>query len=141
MKRRQFIKTSSAGTAFLATSGIWGLNKTFAANPENIKYCFQSEREIPVAYQVDVVVIGGSTAGVAAAVSASDTGASVFLAAQEPYLGEDVCGTFRLWNGDTAGADLQSAPLSCGSVIRFTLSSSRYPNKFVVADADLPANG
>jgi len=101
MKRRNFIKISTVGSAFLTTSGIWNLNKTLAANPENIKYCFQSERKIPVVYRVDVVVIGGSTAGVAAAIAASDEGASVFLAAQEPYLGEDVCGTFRLWNGDT----------------------------------------
>jgi len=56
----------------------------------------ESSRQIPVAYQVDVVVVGGSTWAVAAAVAASEQGATVFLAAPRPYLGEDLCGTLRL---------------------------------------------
>ena len=99
MKRRDFLRTTAAGTAFVATSGLWGIQQAKAANLQNIKYCFQSEREIPVAYKVDVVVVGGSTAGIAAAVAAAKKGASVFLAAQEPYLGEDLCGTYRFFNG------------------------------------------
>jgi len=101
MKRRDFLRTTAAGTAFVATSGLWGIQQAKAANLQNIKYCFQSEREIPIAYKVDVVVIGGSTSGVAAAVAASKKGASVFLAAQEPYLGEDLCGTYRFFEGAT----------------------------------------
>ena len=57
----------------------------------------ESARDIPVAYDVDVVVVGGSSAGVAAAVEAAAKGARVFVAAQRPYLGEDLCGTYRLW--------------------------------------------
>ncbi|NQT00689.1 MAG: FAD-dependent oxidoreductase [Planctomycetes bacterium] len=57
----------------------------------------ESARDIPVAYDVDVVVVGGSSGGVAAAVEAAQKGAKVFLAAQRPYLGEDLCGTYRLW--------------------------------------------
>ncbi len=95
MKRRNFIKTTAAGSAFLLTSGAYAFSNPQVQNKS--KYGFQSEREIPVAYNVDVVVIGGSTAGVAAAVEASRGGAKVFLLAQEPYLGEDVTGTFRLW--------------------------------------------
>jgi flavin-dependent dehydrogenase len=34
---------------------------------------------------------------VAAAVAAKEAGARVFLAAPRPYLGEDICGTYRLW--------------------------------------------
>ncbi|MBM4080588.1 MAG: FAD-dependent oxidoreductase, partial [Planctomycetes bacterium] len=56
-----------------------------------------SAREIPVAYQVDVVVVGGSTGAVSAAVAAAQNGAKVFLAAPRPYLGEDMCATLRLW--------------------------------------------
>ena len=56
----------------------------------------ESARRIPVAYQVDVVVVGGSSAAVAAAAAASDAGASVFLAAPRPYLGDDLAGTLRL---------------------------------------------
>ena len=57
----------------------------------------ESARKIPVAYDVDVVVVGGSTGGVSAAVAASRNGAKVFLAAPRPYLGEDLCATYRLW--------------------------------------------
>lgn len=57
----------------------------------------ESARDIPVAYDVDVVVVGGTSGGVAAAVAATQGGANVFLAAQRPYLGEDICGTYRLW--------------------------------------------
>ena len=56
----------------------------------------ESARQIPVLYDVDVVVVGGTSAGVAAAAAAAD-GATVFLAAPRPYLGEDICGTYRLW--------------------------------------------
>ena len=101
MKRRNFIKTTAAGSAFLLTSGVYALNRSDDL-PSGKKFCYQSSREIPVAYDVDVVVIGGSMAGVAAAVQASRAGAKVFLAAQEPYLGEDVCGTYRYWSEDNS---------------------------------------
>ena len=57
----------------------------------------ESARSIPIAYDVDVVVVGGSSAGVAAAVAAAGQGAKVFVAAPRPYLGEDICATYRLW--------------------------------------------
>lgn len=61
------------------------------------KVVTESARDIPVAYDVDVVVVGGTSGGVAAAVEAARRGATVFLAAPRPYLGEDICGTYRLW--------------------------------------------
>jgi len=57
----------------------------------------ESARDLPLAADVDVVVVGGSTGACAAAVEAARAGASVFLAAPRPYLGEDVCATKRLW--------------------------------------------
>ncbi len=66
---------------------------------------------IPVTYDVDVVVVGGTSGGVAAAVEAAKSGASVFLAAPRPYLGEDMCGTYRLWldDGEEAVSELARA--------------------------------
>ncbi|MBN2211202.1 MAG: FAD-dependent oxidoreductase [Sedimentisphaerales bacterium] len=57
----------------------------------------ESARNIPVVYEVDVVVVGGTVGGVAAAIAAAQSGAKVFLAAPRTYLGEDVCGTYRFW--------------------------------------------
>lgn len=54
-------------------------------------------RDLPVIAEVDVLVVGGTTGGVAAAVEAADQGASVFLIAPYPYLGEDMTATLRLW--------------------------------------------
>ena len=64
----------------------------------------ESAREIPVAADVDVVVVGGTAAGVSAAAAAADAGASVFLAGGFPYLGEDMAGTLELQCRKGAGA-------------------------------------
>jgi len=68
----------------------------------------ESARQIPVAYEVDVVVVGGSTGAVAAAVEAAKSGAKVFLAAPRPYLGDDMTATLRLWleEGETPDSPL-----------------------------------
>jgi len=68
----------------------------------------ESRRSIPIAYSVDVVVVGGSSHAVAAASAAARKGAKVFLAAPRPYLGEDLCATLRLWlpPGQAPGCEL-----------------------------------
>ncbi len=97
MKRRDFIKNTAAGSALLTASGVFLFQNSGAKDTGSAKSGYQSARRIPIAYDVDVVIIGGTSAAVAAAVSARIQGASVFLAAPEPYLGEDICGTYRLW--------------------------------------------
>lgn len=82
--------------AFLG-SVLAGVVLVSAAGDAQEKGVLQSARQIPVAYEADVVVVGGSTGAVTAAVEAAEQGAKVFLAAPRPYLGEDVCGTYRLW--------------------------------------------
>lgn len=69
----------------------------------------ESGRKLPLAYDVDVAVVGGGTGAVAAAVAAAKTGASVFLAAPRPYLGEDLCAPLRLWlePGEQPRSDLE----------------------------------
>ncbi len=57
----------------------------------------QPAGSLPVVAAADVIVVGGSSGGVTAAVTAAQKGAKVFLAAPRPYLGEDICGTYRLW--------------------------------------------
>ena len=53
--------------------------------------------QVPVYAQADLIVAGGASGGVAAAAAAARQGRKVFLGAQEPYLGEDLCATGRLW--------------------------------------------
>lgn len=70
---------------------------------QNMNYSFvsQSPKEIPIIKSVDVVIIGGTTAAVSAAIEAASQGATVFLVAPKLYLGEDICSTLRMEIGNT----------------------------------------
>ncbi len=70
-----------------------GMMPVVVAKPATV---VESARNVPVAAEVDVVVAGGSVGGVAAALAARESGASVFLAGGSPYLGEDMAGTLEL---------------------------------------------
>lgn len=59
----------------------------------------ESPRELPIEKEVDVLVLGGGSAALSAAVAAAKEGASVFLAAPRPYVGDDVAGTLRIFEG------------------------------------------
>ena len=94
-------------------------------------------RKIPVAYDVDVVVVGGGSGAVTAAVEAASKGASVFLAAPRPYLGEDVAGTLRLWleEGRTLETPLEKAMFERADPI------SGFPNRMAFTyEADQKPN-
>ena len=79
---------------FLWWGGVLFAGVALAAEPAALK---ETAREIPVAAQVDVVVVGGSSAACAAAAEAAKAGAKVFLIAPRPYLGGDLAGRLRLW--------------------------------------------
>lgn len=80
------------------TIGILGLCLYMAitANGQS-EYIIESPKDIPIACEVDIVVIGGSSGAVACACEAARQGASVFLIAPRPYLGTDICAMLRLW--------------------------------------------
>ncbi len=61
------------------------------------KFVTVSERQLPIAYDVDVLVVGGSTGDVAAAIEAQKAGAKTMLITERPYLGDDMTATLRLW--------------------------------------------
>jgi flavin-dependent dehydrogenase len=67
----------------------------------------EKEKTLPLVQDVDVVVVGGSSGAVAAAVKAKEAGAKVFVAAPRPYLGEDMAGKLRLSIGE--GEDTRCA--------------------------------
>jgi len=98
----------------------------------------ESARKIPVAYQVDVVVLGGGTGAVSAAVAAAEAGAKVFLAAPYPYLGDDMTATLRLWleDGETPAAPLAKQIFALGG----RGSETADPNRLAFSyEADRPS--
>ena len=92
MRRRSFI----AGLPVLTGTAAFRSNETDAVTltPEmkTGDTVTEPRREIPVIAETDVLVIGGGPAGVAAAVSAGRTGASVVLVERYNHLG-------GLWTG------------------------------------------
>ncbi len=92
-----------------------------------------TERAFPVAYDVDVLVVGGTSGGVAAAAAAAREGRSVFLMAQRPYLGEDLSGAYRLWPAQEQSG-LVSEILKTPTVLD-------YCNLPFTYSADLPSAG
>lgn len=64
-----------------------------------------SPRDVPVAYDVDLLVVGGTTGAVAAALEAAEGGAKVLLVSEYPYLGENLTATLRLWPADGESLD------------------------------------
>ncbi len=68
----------------------------------------EASRQVPVAASTDVVIVGGGSGAVSAALAAAKSGAKVFLVAPRPYLGEDLCGPLRLWlePGEQPNTDL-----------------------------------
>lgn len=69
----------------------------FSQSPKPPASVVESARRIPVAGTVDVVVAGGTMAGVSAALEAAREGRKVLLIAPRLYLGEDLADTMRLW--------------------------------------------
>ena len=86
--------TVAAGAPPASESGGTGDDTRESAS---LGFVTEPEKRVPVVYDVDVVVVGGGTGAVEAAVAAADAGAKVFLAAPHPYLGDDVTATLRLW--------------------------------------------
>jgi len=72
----------------------------FSTAPSSSGYMVEPAKDIPLVMDVDVAVVGGSSAAVQAACAAAESGARVFLIAPRPYLGTDICGTLRLWLED-----------------------------------------
>ena len=73
---------------------------------------------------MDVVVAGGSLAGVEAACAAAEQGASVLLVDSRPYIGYDLCGSQKLW-------------LDKDEVPETALTKALFDNKRVITPMDV----
>jgi hypothetical protein len=104
--RRDFLKVTATGSALAAFGNIPAARTAiYAATVPDTGYVVENERQIPVIAEVDIVVIGGASAAVSAAGAASRAGSRVFLAAPLPYLGDDICGSFRIVCGKDESPD------------------------------------
>jgi len=85
-----------------------------------------------------VVVVGGSTGAVAAAVEAARSGSKVFLAAPYPYLGDDMTATLLLWLEE---GEIPASPLA-RRIFSDVPRSDADPNRLTFTYlADLPTAG
>ncbi|MDD6211323.1 MAG: FAD-dependent oxidoreductase [Bacteroidales bacterium] len=97
--RRDFLKVSAVSGLLATASMPAEAKKQIRTVLPDDGYANESERRIPVFAETDVLVIGGTSAGVAAAAAAAAKGRKVFLVAALPYLGDDICGAYRYKKG------------------------------------------
>lgn len=83
INRKEFIKSASvglAGAAVLSNLPSLGNNrKAFSSQKDRLNTFHEQARDIPIVDDTDVVVCGGGPAGIAAALAAARTGATVRL--------------------------------------------------------------
>jgi flavin-dependent dehydrogenase len=58
-------------------------------------YCELPGRDLPVIQKVDIIIAGATLGSISAAIKAAKKGCKVFVIAYMPYLGEDICGTYK----------------------------------------------
>ncbi|MDR2496031.1 MAG: FAD-dependent oxidoreductase [Tannerellaceae bacterium] len=92
--RRDFIRIAAAGGALASVGEAANARTMFANVLPNMDLAREGGRHIPVIAEADLVVAGGSSRAVALAKAAARTGCRVFLIAEMPYLGDDICGSF-----------------------------------------------
>ncbi|NLB41140.1 MAG: FAD-dependent oxidoreductase, partial [Clostridiales bacterium] len=72
----------------------------------NVKYCSLPIRDLPVVKEVDIIVAGATLGSISAAVKAAKMGAKVFVIGYMPYMGEDICGTYKYMFEEPSGTHL-----------------------------------
>ena len=99
MERRDFVKSIALSSAVFCSPALYAISQqSFIIN--GFAACTRPNSMLPVIFDVDIVVCGGSAAAVQAAIAATRAGAKVMLISSESYLGDDICGTYSFW--DTA---------------------------------------
>lgn len=88
------MKVTAAGSAFALLGNMKEAKASMSAVMPDADFCLEGGRRIPIIADVDLVVVGGSSRAVAAAVAAAETGCSVYLVGYMSYLGDDICGSY-----------------------------------------------
>ncbi len=126
--REKKLKHKNRGVQLILKSACLMMAGILAVNISSAATLNVSERDFPVAYDVDVLVVGGTSGGVAAAVEAARSGSRVFLMAQGPYLGTDICGTYRIWKdgAETPATGLAADVFRAPTVLDYNKISFTY---------------
>ncbi|MDZ7618151.1 MAG: FAD-dependent oxidoreductase, partial [Patescibacteria group bacterium] len=99
MKCAAFIAMVMLGAPSHAADPVPLEVRQFTLPAEGLPTVEQSERDLPVVGQADVVVVGGGVAGVAAALKAVEAGLSVVLVEQRNDFGHELTATYRRCDG------------------------------------------
>ena len=91
--RRDFLKVTAAGGTLASLGSMTKAKATIQSAVPDEGFCYEGQRKIPIIAEVDMIVAGGSSRAVAAAVAATKTGSRIYLVCYMPYLGEDICGS------------------------------------------------
>ena len=123
LNRRDFIKTLTAGGALFALNPalIARQNSGYITPPLVSNAIYNVPYQQAVWKDTDVIVIGSTTGGIAAALSAAKTGARVFVVSSYPYMGEDICSTFRFWPKERDSKSALFRKLFPGSIAPYPL--------------------
>jgi hypothetical protein len=111
--RREFIKLSGTASIAVLTVPMVSCNRDGQFGREHA--LFQNDT-VPVLDQCDSIVVGGSFAGVSAALNFAKNGKKVVLVEQRIYLGREITSTYRPWidlDEGSTGSDLPDLLLSC----------------------------
>ena len=96
---------------------------------------------IPVLIETDVLVLGGTTGAVAAAVAARQAGRRAFCVTGDTYLGNDLCATMNYWQQEGAEAGLPRTgsffhPATDGRLTAPMQIKSRLEKELIAAGVD-----
>ncbi len=92
--RRDFLKITVAGGALASLNNLEEAKATIYQVVPDTEFCYEGQRKIPIIAKTSIIVVGGSSRAIAAAVAATKIGCDVFLIGYMPYLGDDICGSF-----------------------------------------------
>ncbi|MDR2533310.1 MAG: FAD-dependent oxidoreductase [Tannerellaceae bacterium] len=93
--RRDFFKIAAAGGTLASIGEVAEAQNMLHNVLPAADFAREGGRQIPVIAEADLVVAGGGARAVALAKAAARTGCRVFLVAELPYLGDDICGSFN----------------------------------------------
>ena len=95
--RRNFLKGLGAGTVAMLvtdTALLVGEETTSAASGPSVRF---ERSRLPILLRADVIVVGGSLAGVAAALELARAGKKVVIVEHRTYLGREIAATLKPW--------------------------------------------